>query len=60
MLRRSSDRIPGWRGLLERWGPRRARQALVLATLLYVGLVVALAALLLSQGVPWSGDCEPA
>jgi len=53
MLRRSSDRIPGWRGLLERWGPRRARQALVLATLLYVGLVVALAALLLSQGVPW-------
>jgi len=53
MLRRSSDRRPGWRGLLERWGPRRARQALVLATLLYVGLVVALAALLLSQGVPW-------
>ena len=39
--------------MLERWGPRRARQALVLATALYVLIVLAVAALLLSQGVPW-------
>lgn len=39
--------------MLERWGPRRARQALVLATVLYVLLVLAAAALLLSQGLPW-------
>jgi hypothetical protein len=51
--RRSSDRIAGWPSLLERWGPRRARQALVLATVLYVLIVLALAALLLSQGLPW-------
>jgi hypothetical protein len=53
VLRRSSDRVTGWRGLLERWGPRRARQALVLATVLYVLIVVAVAALLLSQALPW-------
>jgi hypothetical protein len=51
--RRSTDQITGWRGLLERWGPRRARQALVLATLLYLALVIAVAALLVSQGLPW-------
>jgi protein-S-isoprenylcysteine O-methyltransferase Ste14 len=39
--------------MLERWGPRRARQALVLATALYVLIVLAVAALLLSQGLPW-------
>jgi protein-S-isoprenylcysteine O-methyltransferase Ste14 len=39
--------------VLERWGPRRARQALVLATALYVLIVLAVAALLLSQGLPW-------
>ncbi len=53
MQRRSSDRITGWPSVLERWGPRRARQALVLATALYVLIVLAVAALLLSQGVPW-------
>jgi hypothetical protein len=51
--RRSTDQITDWRGLLERWGPRRARQALVLATVLYVALVIAVAALLMSQGLPW-------
>jgi hypothetical protein len=39
--------------VLERWGPRRARQVLVLATALYVLIVMAVAALLLSQGLPW-------
>lgn len=39
--------------MLERWGPRRARQVLVLATALYVLIVMAVAALLLSQGLPW-------
>jgi hypothetical protein len=51
--RRSSDRITGWAAVLERWGPRRARQALVLATAVYVLIVLAVAALLLSQGLPW-------
>jgi protein-S-isoprenylcysteine O-methyltransferase Ste14 len=51
--RRSSDRATDWPSLLQRWGPRRARQALVLATALYVLIVVAIAALLLSQGLPW-------
>ncbi len=53
MHRRSSDRATDWPSLLQRWGPRRARQALVLATALYVLIVVAIAALLLSQGLPW-------
>lgn len=39
--------------MIERWGPRRARQALVLASALYVALMVAAAALLLAQGPPW-------
>jgi hypothetical protein len=51
--RRSSDRTTDWPSLLERWGPRRARQALVLATALYVLIVLAVAALLMSQGRPW-------
>jgi protein-S-isoprenylcysteine O-methyltransferase Ste14 len=51
--RRSSDRTTDWPSLLQRWGPRRARQALVLATVLYVLIVLAVAALLLSQGLPW-------
>ena len=45
--------MSGWAGVLERWGPRRARQALVLATLLYVAVVLSAAGLLLSQGLPW-------
>jgi hypothetical protein len=45
--------MTGWPSLLERWGPRRARQALVLATALYLLLVIGVAALLLSQGLPW-------
>jgi hypothetical protein len=45
--------VSGWAGVLERWGPRRARQALVLATLLYVAIVLSAAGLLLSQGLPW-------
>jgi hypothetical protein len=53
MKRRSTDRDTRWGGLLERLGPRRARQALMLATLLYVAAVVGVAALLLSQGLPW-------
>lgn len=39
--------------MLQRWGPRRARQVLVLATLLYLLVVIGIAALLLSQGLPW-------
>ncbi|MFI4868699.1 MAG: hypothetical protein ACHQDD_05030 [Steroidobacterales bacterium] len=53
MNRRSTDRNPRWQRLIERWGPRRARQALVLATLLYVALTVSIALLLLSRGLPW-------
>lgn len=53
MNRRSIDRNTRWQRLVERWGPRRARQALVLATLLYVALTVAVALLLLSRGLPW-------
>jgi hypothetical protein len=51
--RRSTDRNSRWPGLLERWGPRRARQALALVTVLYVGVVLGVAALLLSQGLTW-------
>jgi hypothetical protein len=51
--RRSSDRTTDWPSLLQRWGPRRARQVLVLATALYVLVVLAVAALLMSQGLPW-------
>jgi hypothetical protein len=51
--RRSTDPKAGWHGLIERWGPHRARQALVLATVLYLTMMVAAAALLLRQGEPW-------
>ena len=51
--RRSTDPKAGWHALIERWGPRRARQALVLATVLYLAMMVAAAALLLRQGEPW-------
>lgn len=53
MQRRSTDRNRGWSGQLERWGPRRARQALVFASVLYVAIVLGIAAVLLSQGLPW-------
>jgi len=53
MNRRRSDRDTRWQRLVERWGPRRARQALVLATLLYVALTVGVALLLLGRGLPW-------
>jgi protein-S-isoprenylcysteine O-methyltransferase Ste14 len=53
MKRRSTDRNTPWHRLIERWGPQRARQALVLATVLYVAMVIAVAALLASQGLPW-------
>ena len=53
MHRRSSDRLSGWPSVLERWGPRRARQALVLATLLYLLVVIGIVALLLTHGLPW-------
>jgi len=53
MNRRSTDRDTRWQRLVERWGPRRARQALVLATLLYVAVTVSVALLLLSRGLPW-------
>ena len=55
MHRRSSDRVSGWAAVLERWGPRRARQALVLVTLLYLLVVIGIAALLLTHGLPWEG-----
>jgi hypothetical protein len=53
MQRRSTDRIGRWHRLVERVGARRARQALVGATLLYVALLIAAAALLLRRGQPW-------
>ena len=53
MKRRSTDRNTRWHRLIERWGPRRARQALVLATVLYLAMMIAAAALLLRQGEPW-------
>jgi hypothetical protein len=53
MKRRSTDRAGRWHRLIEQIGPRRARQALVGATLLYVVLLIAAAALLLRQGEPW-------
>jgi hypothetical protein len=53
MLRRSTDRIGRWHRLIERVGARRARQVLVGATLLYVALLIAAAALLLRRGEPW-------
>lgn len=53
MQRRSSDGSTRWHRLIERWGPRRARQALVLATVLYVAMMIAVAGLLVSQGLPW-------
>jgi protein-S-isoprenylcysteine O-methyltransferase Ste14 len=53
MKRRSTDPHSRWHRLIERWGPRRARQLLVLATLLYIAMMVAAAALLVSQGLPW-------
>ncbi len=53
MNRRRIDRNTRWQRLVERWGPRRTRQALVLATLLYVALTVGVALLLLSRGLPW-------
>ena len=53
MLRRSTDRNTRWHQMIERWGPRRARLALVLATALYVAMMIAAAGLLLAQGPPW-------
>ena len=53
MQRRSTDRRGRWHRLIERWGPRRARQVLLLATTLYVVLTVAAVVLLVRQGEPW-------
>jgi hypothetical protein len=53
MNRRSTDQSTRWERLIERWGPRRERQVLALATLLYIAMTVAAAALLLRQGLPW-------
>jgi hypothetical protein len=53
MQRRSTDRSGRWYRLIEQVGARRARQALVGATVLYVALLIAAAALLLRQGEPW-------
>jgi protein-S-isoprenylcysteine O-methyltransferase Ste14 len=53
MKRRSTDRNTRWHRMIERWGPRRARLALVLATALYLALMIAVAALLLAQGPLW-------
>jgi hypothetical protein len=53
MTRRSTDRKGRWRRLIEHFGPRRTRQALVAATLLCVLLLIGLAALLLRQGEHW-------
>jgi hypothetical protein len=53
MKRRSTDRNTRWHRMIERSGPRRARQVLVLATLLYLAMMIAAAALLVSQGPPW-------
>jgi hypothetical protein len=53
MQRRSTDRTVRWQRWLERSGPRRARQALILATALYLALMVVAATLLLRLGETW-------
>jgi hypothetical protein len=53
LQRRSTDRTGRWHRLIERWGPRRARQALILATAVYVAVTLAAAVLLVRQGEPW-------
>jgi hypothetical protein len=53
MKRRSTDRNMRWRRLIERWGPRRARLVLVLATVVYVAMMLVTAALLVRQSEPW-------
>ena len=53
LQRRSTDRTARWHQWIERWGPRRARQALILATALYVAATIAAAVLLVRQGEPW-------
>ena len=51
--RRSTDRAARWHRLIEHWGPRRARLLLLLATVLYVAVMLVAAVLLLRQGHPW-------
>jgi hypothetical protein len=51
--RRSTDRAARWHRLIEHWGPRRARLLLLLATALYVAMMLVAAVLLLRQGPPW-------
>jgi hypothetical protein len=53
LQRRSTDRTARWHRWIEHWGPRRARQALILATALYVAATIAAAVLLVRQGEPW-------
>jgi hypothetical protein len=53
LQRRSTDRTGRWHRWIEHWGPRRARQALILATALYVAATLAAAVLLVRQGEPW-------
>jgi hypothetical protein len=53
MQRRSTDRSVRWHRWIERRGPRRARQALIIATALYLSIMIAAAALLLRQGDAW-------
>jgi hypothetical protein len=53
MQRRSTDQPARWHRLIERWGSRRARQALLLATALYLAAIIAVAVLLVRQGEPW-------
>jgi hypothetical protein len=53
MHRRSTDGSARWHRWIERRGPRRARQALVVATALYVAMILGAAVLLLRQADAW-------
>jgi hypothetical protein len=53
MQRRSTDHTVRWDRWLERCGPRRARLVLVIATALYVSVMIGAAVLLLRQGEAW-------
>jgi hypothetical protein len=51
--RRSTDPKSTWLRLVERWGPRRARLVLIVLTVLYLALLLAVA-LLAAHDLPWA------
>jgi hypothetical protein len=53
MQRRSTDRGGRWHRWIERRGPRRGRQALIIATALYLALILGATVLLLRHADAW-------